>query len=107
MHPELEDFLNRAFGSLEATSPKIGRVVVEPDYDAQPEEREGSVAAEQLRDCVAREALAEEALAARDGLEVKIRNEYGLLRKYVRSIRLHANAVEGSWVEIAPPGNWI
>ena len=30
-----------------------------------------------------------------------------LLNKYVRSITLHQDKLDGSWVEVAPPGNWI
>ena len=35
MHAELEDFLERAFRSIQRSSPNIGRVVVEPDYNSQ------------------------------------------------------------------------
>jgi len=40
MNPQLEFFLEDAFNSVRPTSPEVGRVVVEPDYDVSPDEQE-------------------------------------------------------------------
>jgi hypothetical protein len=107
MHAELEDFLESAFDSIQPTSSAIGRVVVEPDYDVQPDPSCASHITQQLLDCIRNQPLTADRLAARDGLEATIGPEYKLLRKYLRRITLHADPVEGSWIEVAPPGNWI
>jgi len=107
MHPDLEFFLEKAFEGVAPTSPEIGRVVVEPDYDIAPEPNDAGHLAGELAQCI-REAVPDEGrLAAPDGYEIDISGAYRLLRKYVRRITLHADKVEGDWVEVAPPGNWI
>lgn len=107
MHAELEDFLERAFGSIQPSSPNIGRVVVEPDYNVRPDVSCASQIAEQLSECIRDQPLKPEKLASRHGFEATIRPEYDLLHKYLLRITLHADPVEGSWIEVAPPGNWI
>jgi hypothetical protein len=107
MHAELEDFLESAFGSIQPSSASIGRVVVEPDYNVRPDVSCASHIAEQLSKCIRNQPLAADKLTSRNGLEASIDPQYGLLRKYLRRITLHADPVEGSWIEIAPPGNWI
>ena len=107
MHAELEDFLESAFSSLQPTSATIGRVVVEPDYDVLPDPSCASHIAEQLSECIRNQPLTPHTLSSRNGLEANIGPEYGLLRKYLRRVTLHADPVEGPWIEIAPPGNWI
>ncbi len=107
MHPELEDFLESAFDSVQPTSSMIGRVVVEPDYDVKPDPSCASHIAQQLSECIRNQQLVNDRLATLGGLEVTIGPEYNLLRKYLRRITLHADSVEGAWVELAPPGNWI
>ncbi len=107
MHPELEDFLESAFESLQPTSSMIGRVVVEPDYNIKPDPSCAGHIAQQLSDCIRNQPLTKDQLASRDGLEATIGPEYKLLRKYLRHITLYADPVEGSWIEVEPPGNWI
>lgn len=107
MHPELEDFLNAAFASIEPTSPEIGRVVVEPDYEIEPAEADVSGLKDQLVALVREESSEGATLVSSEGFEAKIPSRYPLLRKYVRRISLHQDTVDGSWVEVAPPGNWI
>jgi hypothetical protein len=107
MHVELEDFLESAFDPIQPSSSKIGRVVVEPDYDVQPDPSCASHIAQQLSDCIRNQPLTGDRLAARNGLEATIGPEYDLLRKYLRRITLFADPLEGPWVEVAPPGNWI
>jgi hypothetical protein len=107
MHAELEDFLESAFQSLQPTSSTIGRVVVEPDYNVQPDPSCAGHIAQQLSDCIRNQPLTNNRLATRDGVEATIGPEYNLLRRYLRRITLHSEPVEGSWIEVAPPGNWI
>ena len=40
MDPQLEFFLEEAFSAVRPTSPQIGRIVVEPDYDISPDQNE-------------------------------------------------------------------
>jgi hypothetical protein len=107
VHAELEDFLERAFDSIQPTSSSIGRVVVEPDYNVQPDPSCAGHIAQQLSDCIRNQPLTSNRLATRGGLQANIGPEYDLLRKYLRRITLHAEPVEGTWIEIVPPGNWI
>jgi hypothetical protein len=107
MHAELEDFLENAFRSLQPTSASIGRVVVEPDYDVPPDPSCASHIAEQLSECIRNQPLTPDLLSSRNGLEANIGPQYSLLNKYLRRITLHADRVEGPWIEVAPPGNWI
>jgi len=105
--PQLEFFLEDAFQSVTPTSPQIGRVVVEPDYDVSPdsEEREGLV--RQLVECVQEHTANETALASPQGDEIQVPDRFPVLAKYIRSITLHREPAERPWVEVVPPGNWI
>ena len=107
MHPDLEFFLEKAFEGVAPTSPEIGRVVVEPDYDIAPQANDAGNVASELVQCIGEAAPDGDRLASPDGYEVDIPGVYRVLRKYVRRITLHADKVEGDWVEVAPPGNWI
>lgn len=107
MHPELEFFLENAFGRVQPTSGDIGRVVVEPDYEIAPETEEAAPLASELVQCLREARVDEQRLAGPQGCEVEIAGTYHLLRKYVRRITLHADSIEGDWVEVAPPGSWI
>ncbi len=98
MHPDLDEFLEGAFRSVQPVSPAIGRVVLEPDYDVAPDPSEARELANQLTDCLRGHTLMG---------DVTIDTKYVLLKKYLRHISLHAEPVDGSWVEIEPPGNWI
>ncbi|SRR5579875_1489535 len=104
MHPELEAFLEKAFASVQPTSPGIGRVVVEPDYNAEPDAKDAHRLAGELVQQLRQVSLDKNAIASHQGQTVETS---GLLRKYIRRITLHADTVEGDWVEVAPPGNWI
>ncbi len=107
MHPELEDFLENALGAVQPVAQGIGRVVVEPDYDVAPANDEGSKLATELAGCIRGQRTDLLALQSPQGFEAEIAAKYGLLKKYIRRITLHADSVEGPWVEVAPPGNWI
>ena len=107
MNPEIEFFLEKAFGSVQPTSAEIGRVVVEPDYEVSPSQRDAGHLASELIQCVQEQTLDPAALSSHDGLEIEIPGGYRLLKKYVRRITLHQDKPDGAWVEVAPPGNWI
>lgn len=107
MDPQLEFFLERAFDCIEPTSPLVGRVVVEPDYDVSPTEQDAGGLAQELHELLSHQSPDMAALASPQGDTVAIPRGMTLLRKYLRSITLHQDGVEGAWIEVAPPGNWI
>ncbi len=107
MHPELEFFLEEAFQSVAQTSPQIGRVVVEPDYEIAPEAKDAGHLASELLQCLREADSSGLPDTGHEGLEIEILGPYRLLRKYLRRITLHADPIEGDWIEVAPPGNWI
>jgi hypothetical protein len=107
MHPEIDDFLENAFASVKPTSSSIGRVVVEPDYDVGPAADDGQQLGSELTELLNEQQVDSNALNSPDGFEVKIPSHYKLLSKYLRRITLHADSVEGDWVEVVPPGYWI
>jgi hypothetical protein len=107
MDPGLEAFLEGALESVQPTSCGIGRVVVEPDYNISPVDNDAATLAQELRKLIQRQSPDPAALASPQGYEVNIPSDCPVLAKYVRSITLHQDLVEGSWIEVAPPGNWI
>ncbi|MGI8960957.1 MAG: hypothetical protein ACR2IV_14580 [Bryobacteraceae bacterium] len=107
MDPQLEFFLEEAFSSVRSTSPQIGRVVVEPDYDISPDHQERDQLANELVRCLQEQFSDAAELASPLGWELQVPNKYPLLTKYLRSITLHQAPAERPWVEVAPPGNWI
>jgi hypothetical protein len=107
MNPSLEFFLEEAFGSVEPLSSKIGRVVVEPNYDTSPDPRDREPLAGELIQCIERELPRVAETASPQGCELKTLKQYSLLAKYLRSITVHRTPSERPWVEVAPPGNWI
>src|SRR5579875_3754372 len=108
MYPDLEFFLEKTFGGIPPTSPEIGRVVVEPDYDVAPDAQDAGQLASELLQCLSvKRTDTTRRLRNPQGYEIEIPGAYRLLRKYIRRIVLHADKIEGEWVEVAPPGNWI
>ena len=103
MNLNVEPFLEDAFESVKQTSDKIGRVIVEPNYDADISAQDAPDLAKQLQECL-RDVTAP---PSPQGLEIRIPEHLALLTKYLRQITLHADKIEGPWVEVAPPGNWI
>ncbi|HEX4168257.1 MAG TPA: hypothetical protein VHZ55_22555 [Bryobacteraceae bacterium] len=101
MHPDLEDFLEDALSSIQPISPSIGRVVIEPDYDVEPNPADAGHIAAELTECLSAQSLEGESR------EIEIDRRYAVLAKYLRRITLHANRVDGPWIEVEPPGNWI
>ena len=98
MHPDLEFFLEEVFNDVQPAVPGIGRVVVEPDYDATPSAGDKERLIEELLDFI-KDHPEHEDHAVPPGLKV--------LAKYIRRVTLRSDTVEGPWVEVAPPGNWI
>ena len=107
MHPDLEFFLEDAFASLPPTSKNIGRVVVEPDYESASAPGDPQQLRSEFTKLLSGQTADDSALQSQEGFEVKIPSNYQLLSKYIRRITLHADSVEGDWVEVAPPGYWI
>lgn len=107
MNPDIENFLEAAFDSIQPTSSEIGRVVVEPDYDADPAQQDVGALQSELLACVREQSPDPGPLRSVDGFAVKIPPTYPVLAKYVRRLTLHQNKLDGSWVEVAPPGSWI
>ncbi len=98
MHPDLEFFLEEAFADIQPIVPDIGRVVVEPDYDATPLPEDKAVVAEELT-----QMIREYPNSGERAVPPSLRT----LAKYIRRVTLRRDSLEGSWVEVAPPGNWI
>ena len=107
MNPSLEDFLEAAFTSIEPITSMIGRVVVEPDYESKESAGDSQQIRNELVELLKGQRLDSNALQSQDGLEISIPSRYQLLSKYVRRISLHADSVQGDWIEVAPPGYWI
>lgn len=107
MDPQLEFFLEDAFKSIQPTSPQIGRVVVEPDYDVSPVPQDRGELSHQLTRFLQEQSPDLAAVASPRGYEIRIPRKYRVLAKYLRQITLHGERVSGPWVEVAPPGNWI
>ena len=107
MHPDLEDFLEQTFADIEPTDPAIGRVVIEPDYDAAPEDKDAGHLASELLQCLREVDASLMAGSGHEGCQVEIAGAYRVLRRYIRRITLHPDKLKGEWVEVAPPGNWI
>jgi hypothetical protein len=107
MQPDLEFFLEDALKCVNQTAPEIGRVVIEPDYNATPDDKDAGHLASELVQCLREASVNPVSLSSRHGQDIEIPGQYRLLQKYIRRITLHANALEGEWIEVAPPGNWI
>jgi hypothetical protein len=107
MHPDLQFFLEDTFKTVEPTAAYIGRAVVEPDYEADVDLEESSALRQELIDCLLVQSPLPGQLKDPDGYEVTVPSKYPVLTKYIRRITLREDRVEGPWVEVAPPGNWI
>lgn len=107
MNPDLEFFLQNAFTGIEPLSAQVGRVVVEPDYNRSFTPEDASPLRDELTEFLGSQKPTEKDLRSYDGFETKIGTNYSLLQKYVRRISLHADAADGDWIEVMPPGNWI
>ena len=107
MNPDLEFFLESAFENIQQSLPHVGRVVVEPDYETSYADDDQQKLAEQLKELLKSQTVGATALSSVDGQAIDIPTKLEPLSKYIRSITLHAEPVEGPWIEVAPPGNWI
>jgi hypothetical protein len=102
VNPNLEFFLEEVVRGIDPTSSGIGRVVIEPDYDAG----EIGADAQPLRDQLL-EIIRSPTTDAPDGTEIKIPPAAALVRKYIRRITLYRDRLPGDWIEVTPPGSWI
>lgn len=107
MNPDLEFFLESAFENIKQSLANVGRVVVEPLYDVEYSEIDKQELAAQLNKLLQSQKVDLVAVSTTDGQPLAIPGDLMLLRKYIRSVTLHAEPVEGAWIEVAPPGNWI
>jgi len=107
VNPSLEWFLEDIFRDIEPTSSAIGRVVLEPEYEATPNASDAPMLRDELIACMRQQAPGAADLASHDGAEVRMLSEFSTLSRYVRRVTLHQDRLPGSWVEITPPGNWI
>ncbi|MCU1293712.1 MAG: hypothetical protein JWP08_2562 [Bryobacterales bacterium] len=98
MHPDLEFFLEEVFDDIEPVIPGVGRVIVEPDYDAEPAAADKPKLAEELIEFVKDHP---------DPGETDVPEGLKVLAKYIRRVTLRSDTLEGPWVEVAPPGYWI
>src|SRR4051794_1615223 len=105
MDPQLEFFLEEAFSSVPPTSPDVGRVVVEPDYDVSPDAEERDRLVDEFVRCIQEQSPNPTEVESPQGWEIKVPKKYPLLAKYLRSITLHQAPAERPWVEVVPPGN--
>ena len=105
MHPDLDDFLEQAFEGVRPAVNNVGHVLVEPDYNAAPDQGDADRLARELIDCLHKQTLPVN--FPHSGVTVTIDPQYALLKKYVLRISLHRDPAPGAWVEVAPPGNWI
>jgi len=107
MNPDLETYLDEVFASVQPTSPDIGRVVLQPNYEDGPP----SGNAEQLRAELVQLLQAQHpgltGLESHDGVEIVVPDQFPTLHKFIRTVTLYANRLEGSWIEIVPAGSWI
>ena len=98
MNSDLEFFLESAFDNIQSTSSGIGRVVVEPNYDAEMDESEKAKLTAELVACLQENGEAQDFVPS---------PKFPILTKYIHRITLHSDTLDGPWVEVAPPGNWI
>jgi hypothetical protein len=107
MNPDLEFFLEDAFAPIKQSFPEVGRVVVEPDYNAKFIPEDAQPLCQELRELLDRQKPSGASLHSHDGFEATIGDDYPLLQRYVRRVVLHSDEINGDWVEVMPPGNWI
>jgi hypothetical protein len=107
MNPDLEIFLENTFKSLEPMLPGVGRVVVEPNYEADLSQVDARSLLTELTNLLRSQSPDRERLLTHEGVEIPIPQSYPTLLCYARRIVLHHEAADGPWIEVAPPGNWI
>ena len=104
MNPDVEFFLERVFNPARPAPETVGRVVVEPDYEACPNADDQPVLRSELNALLAEQKVRSSEVASPEGMEVVIPARFSSLAKYLRRIVLHRDRVEGPFVEVAPPG---
>jgi hypothetical protein len=107
MNPDLEVFLQDAFGNIGRGDSPVPRVAVEPDYESGTTEADPAKLRAELSALLAEQRVEAKALSAHEGIEVAIPSKFTELAKTVRRIFLHGDREDGPWIEVIPPGNWI
>ncbi len=107
MNPDLEVFLQEAFGNLERGESPVPRVAVEPDYESGTTNADPARLRAELSELLKDQRVDAKDLSAHEGIEVAIPSKYAELGKAVRRIFLHGDKEDGPWIEVIPPGNWI
>jgi hypothetical protein len=103
-HKYIEVFLESAFESLEQLSATVGRVTVEANYDAIPDDSDIVGLADELRRCAQREVARSVNLDSPQGHVISPSTDYPLLKKYLTIITLYKATLMGSWVQVIPFG---
>lgn len=107
MNPDLEAFLQEAFGSVQRGNSLIPRIAVEPDYESGTTDADPEKLRAQLMQLLAEQHVETKQLPSHEGVEVNIPSKYTELAKAVRRLFLHGDKEDGPWIEVIPPGNWI
>ncbi len=107
MNPDLEAFLQEAFGGVQRGDSPIPRVAVEPDYESGTTDADPGKLRTELTQLLAEQHMEMKDLSSHEGVEVAIPSKYAELAKTVRRLFLHGDKEDGPWIEVIPPGNWI
>src|SRR4051794_25656167 len=107
MNPDLEPFLQEAFGIVERGDSPVPRVAVEPDYESGSTDADPAKLRAELAQLLAEQKIDAKELSSHEGIEVSIPTRYRELAKAVRRVFLHGDKEDGPWIEVIPPGYWI
>lgn len=107
MNPDLEVFLQDAFGNLQRGTSSIPRVAIEPDYESGSTDTDPAKLRSELSQLLNEQQVDTKALRSHEGIEVMIPTKYTELAKVTRRLFLHGDKEDGPWIEVVPPGNWI
>lgn len=100
----IEAFLEDAFGTIQATSAAVGRVLVGPNDAVTSDESDRAGLADELVRCIREETAKPIKLNSELGHEIQISDSYPLLKKYLRDITIYGDVRIGSWVQVKPSG---
>jgi hypothetical protein len=100
-------FLASVFAQIRSTSPLIGKVLIEPREDVQPEDSDHNELASELTRLLQEQSPGSE-WNWRQGITVAIPERYQYLKKYVRSITLRQDKCTpgAPWVQVEPFGTY-
>src|ERR1035438_5580874 len=93
----IEAFLEDAFGSVEATSTAVGRVIVDPNDSVISDESERAGLADELVRSIQEETAKPINVNSPQGHDIQPSDSYPLLKKYLRGITIYGVKGIGSW----------